>query len=56
MDSLMLVRYFIHYPQIIHTAFRVEVYSIVFDPASAFDILSSTFLFPGAVVRCSRSC
>ena len=48
MDSLVLVRYFIHYPQIIHTAFQVEVYSIVLDPGRAFDILWSTFLFPGA--------
>jgi len=39
----MPVRYFIHYPQIIHTAFRGAVYPIAMNPARAFDLPGSTF-------------
>jgi hypothetical protein len=34
-NSWKVVGYFIHYPQIIHTAFRTAVYLIVMNPARA---------------------
>ena len=42
-EPRMPVRYFIHYPQIIHTTFRAAVYPIAKNPARGIDAQSSIF-------------
>ena len=44
MDVPIPVRYFIHYPQIIHTAFRAAVYPMTVNPARAFTPSPAIFL------------
>jgi len=43
MNAPMPVGYFIHYPQIIHTAFRAAVYPMTVNPARASTAASSVF-------------
>jgi len=52
----MPVKYFIHYPQIIHTAFRAAVYLIAVNPARAFDLLKSMFAEPLVLIFSRNTC
>jgi hypothetical protein len=49
MDFMTHVGNFIHYPQIIHTAFRAAVYPIAMNPARAFNAPVSIFLPAGCL-------
>ncbi len=55
-DSQMPVKYFIHYPQIIHTAFRVAVYPIPRNPARVFDGHEPTFPHPLVLIFSWNTC
>ncbi len=48
-ELLMPVRYFIHYPQIIHTAFRAAVYPIAMNPGKGIRSSEEHILRPGRV-------
>jgi hypothetical protein len=50
------VRYFIHYPQIIHTTFRAAVYSIATNPARVFSSFGAIITPPLVLIFSQNTC